>query len=210
MTNGFFITFEGGEGVGKTTQIAQLCERLRQKGQDVAQTREPGGTPHAEKIRGLLSDPELGHGWNPQAEIMLISAARAMHVDHLIRPSLKANKTVVCDRFTDSTWVYQGIVQKQPEAFIDILIEHATDDVAPDLTFILDLPAEEGLKRVRERGIRDHYDQQDETFYEQVRQGFLTIAGKYPERCVIINAMREPGEIADEIERITLERMDRV
>ncbi len=210
MTNGFFITFEGGEGVGKTTQIAQLCERLKQKGQDVVQTREPGGTPHAEKIRGLLSDPELGHSWNPQAEVMLISAGRAMHVDHLIRPSLMGGKTVVCDRFTDSTWVYQGIVQKQPEAFIDILIEHATDDVIPDLTFILDLPAEEGLKRVRERGIRDHYDEQDEEFYEQVRQGFLTIAGKYAERCVIIDAMREPGEIADEIERIALEHMNRV
>lgn len=210
MTNGFFITFEGSEGVGKTTQINFLRQRLEKAGQNVVQTREPGGTPHAEQIRDLLSHQDLGQGWCPEAELMLISAGRAMHMKELVAPALQDGKTVICDRFIDSTWVYQGILQKLPEAFIDILIEHSTNDMIPDLTLILDLPAKEGLKRVHERGIRDHYDQQDEAFYEQIRQGFLTIAEKHADRCVMINAMQEPAAIADEIERVVLERMNRV
>lgn len=207
MTNGFFITFEGGEGVGKTTQIKHLHDRLAARGHDIVQTREPGGTPHAEAIRNLLSDKELGPNWNHESEVLLISAARAMHIDHLIKPSLDLGKTVICDRYTDSTWVYQGIVQKQPAAFLDILIEHSTKDIMPDLTFVLDLPTEEGLRRVKERGIRDHYDEQGADFYEQIRHGFLSVAQKSPDRCVIINAMRDETEIADEIEAKVLERL---
>ncbi|MEM6781381.1 MAG: dTMP kinase [Pseudomonadota bacterium] len=207
MTNGFFITFEGGEGVGKTTQIKHLSERLEKQGHDTVQTREPGGTPHAESIRNLLGDTELGPTWDNESELFMFSAARSMHVKDIIQPALNSGKIVVCDRYTDSTQVYQGIDQGLPDDLMQTAIRYGSKNIYPNLTFILDLPAEEGLRRVKERGIRDHYDEQDEDFYEKIRQGFLSIADKEPERCVIINAMRDEQTIASEIESVTLERL---
>lgn len=210
MAKGFFITFEGGEGVGKTTQISRLSSALMGRGIPVITTREPGGTKEAEAVRALLSDAELGERWLPDAEAMLISAGRVMHVRTLIAPALESGKTVLCDRYTDSTRVYQGYVQNLPSVFIDILIERSTGGITPDLTFILDLPAEEGLKRVRARGVRDHYDKQDAAFYERIRQGFLEIAQEHPERCEVIDARQDADKVAAQILSLCLKRMNDV
>lgn len=210
MSKGYFITFEGGEGVGKTTQIERLETSLKEQGIDVVRTREPGGTEHAEIIRNLLSDPKLGPTWSHEAELMMFSAARAMHVRDLIKPALDAGKTVICDRYTDSTMVYQGFLQNQPLEYLNMLIDRSTKGVLPDLTLILDLPAEESIKRVKERGARDHYDEQDVEFYKQLRTGFLSVAEKNKERCVIIDAMQPVDDIAAEILKIAQERMPHV
>ena len=207
MSHGFFITFEGGEGVGKTTQIQYLCDALRSDGKDVLTTREPGGTPAAEKIRDILSDPDLGPTLPPAGEAMLIAAARAAHVQNVIRPALDGEKIVICDRFIDSTRVYQEIIQGQDKNFIDQIIQHATDGLEPNLTFIFDLPAKDVMARVQSRGVRDHYDDQDESFHTRIRDAFLSIAKNSPERCVIVDASRPINEIADKILAITKERM---
>jgi dTMP kinase len=207
MGTGFFISFEGGEGVGKTTQISRLVDTLEKAGHNVLRTREPGGTPHAEKLRNLLSDPELGPTWHPEAEAMIINAGRVMHVRDAIKPAMDAGQIVITDRFIDSTTVYQGHVQKLPMAFLQDLENTATDGLVPDLTLILDLPGEEGMKRVQARGARDHYDNQDIAFYEDIRQGFLEIARQNPERCVIIDAMQDINTIADSIKTVVLERL---
>ena len=208
MQQGFFITFEGGEGVGKTTQIQKLSEELSALGHDVIVTREPGGTPHAEAIRNLLSDPELGPHWLPKAEAMLISAARLMHVQDVIRPALSNGKIVISDRFIDSTQVYQGIVHQVADDFLSTLNAHSAKDIAPNLTFILDLNPEEGLKRVRARGVRDHYDEQGADFYEQIRQGFLKIAQDNPDRCEVIDASSSIDDIANDILTKTKEKLN--
>lgn len=199
MGKGLFISFEGGEGVGKTTQIKLLADTLKKLGQDVVTTREPGGTPHAETLRNLLSDKELGPHWAPEAEAMILNAARVMHVRDVIAPALESGKILITDRFVDSTDVYQGYIQKLPRDFLMDMEQAATKGLRPDITFILDLPGEEGMKRVQARGVRDHYDDQDAEFYESIRQGFLQIAAQNPERCVIINAMQDIEAIAEEV-----------
>jgi dTMP kinase len=207
MSKGFFITFEGGEGVGKSTQIAHLSKSLKEKGINTVQTREPGGTPQAEAIRNLLCSPEYSGTWTNESELLMYSAARSQHVHDVVLPALDKAQTVLCDRYVDSTCVYQGIVQGLPEELMNTVIKHSALNVFPDLTFILDLSAAEGLKRVRSRGIRDHYDDQDENFYEQIRQGFLTIAKENPDRCVIIDAQQDEQAIAKEIETLASERL---
>lgn len=207
MTNGYFITFEGGEGVGKTTQISMLADALKSQGYDVITTREPGGTPHAEAIRDLLSDPELGKGFLPEAEAYMFTAARHMHVQDVIKPALEAGKIVLCDRYIDSTLVYQGHVQGLDLKFLNDLVEKGSGGFLPNLTLIFDLSAEEGLKRVQERGIRDHYDEQDAGFYNKIRQGFLQQADQNKERCEIIDASKNIDEIANNIAAIVTERL---
>jgi len=193
---GCLITFEGSEGVGKSTQIKHLSERLKSEGHDVVVTREPGGTPAAEKIRGLLSDPEFGGKWSDHAELLLMFTARAEHVKDVIAPALEANKIILCDRYVDSTRVYQGHLVKIPMDFILELERRVAGGAMPHLTFILDMPVTEAMERVHARGAVDHYDQGDEALYQTLRDGFLDV-GKSESRCRVIDAMQEEGAIAD-------------
>jgi len=207
MNNPLFITFEGGEGAGKSTQIKAVAEHLSAEGRKPVVTREPGGTPAGEKIRGLLCDPDLGPKWSPESEAMLLNAARHMHVKDIIRPALDKGQIVLCDRYIDSTRVYQGFIQGLETDFIHRLEDDIIGKIRPDLTFILDLPVEKALERVNRRGTLDHYDQGDAAFHEQLRQGFLDIAAQEPERCRVIDADRNPVDITQEICEIITEKL---
>jgi dTMP kinase len=200
---GLFITFEGGEGSGKTTQIRLLADRLKAKGLPVITTREPGGTPEAEKIRSLLVNRD-GGDWTPVSEVLLLFAARSMHVEKLIRPALAAGKIVISDRFTDSTRAYQSYGHGLPIETVEAVNRTALGDFTPGLTFILDLPVETGLARAGKRMARDaskedRFEQLKTDFHERLRQGYLSIARKNPKRCVVIDATRPIDAIAAEI-----------
>ena len=199
MARGTFITFEGGEGVGKTTQIQKLADHLKADGHDVVLTREPGGTPAAEEIRNLLSHPDYGGKWDQKAEMLMMFVARAMHVRDLIAPALKAGKTVVCDRYIDSTRVYQGNLQNLGYDLIHKLEDEIVGDYRPDITIILDLDASKAMERVQSRGAEDHYDRESLEFYTALREGFLEIAQNEPDRCLVINADDEADKIAETI-----------
>jgi len=207
MTNGTFITFEGGEGVGKTTQIKKLEQHFTKAGHSVLLTREPGGTPAAEEIRTLLSDQNLGGHWTPEAELMLLFAARAMHIKDVIQPALEAGKIILCDRYIDSTRVYQGHLQGVDMTFILDLERKIVGQYIPDLTFIMDLEADAAMARVQSRGATDHYDRGDKAFYEALHSGFLQIAKDNSDRCVIIDASQDEEKIAADISNIADERL---
>ncbi len=187
MPSGKFITFEGGEGAGKSTQIKRLAGALETTGLSVVVTREPGGSSGAEKIRDMLLDPAAE--WDPPTEALLHFAARADHYTTKIAPALRAGAWVLCDRFADSTRAYQGYGLGLDMSAIEALYEIALDDFAPDLTIVLDIPVETGIKRMIERGADpDRYERMDAAFHERLRRGFLDIAEKYPARCAVINA----------------------
>jgi dTMP kinase len=196
---GRFITFEGGEGAGKSTQVARLVERLRAFGLEALATREPGGTPNAEALRKVLLEG-LVEKLSPASEAMIFSAARIDHLDKLIRPALARGAYVICDRFVDSTRAYQGGALS--ENVIDQLEKLAVGETMPDLTFILDLPAEEGMARANARrgdGKADRFESEAIEFHRGLRQAFLKIAEKNPQRCVVIDASRSVDEIAQDI-----------
>ena len=215
MSNsGFFITLEGGEGTGKSTQIKKLAALLEEKGRAVVVTREPGGTPEAEKIRNLFTQRDGGN-WTPVAECLLLFAARNMHVERLIKPSLADNRIVISDRFTDSTRAYQSYGHGLELDFIESLTQLSIGGFEPDLTFILDMDTEKGLGRAKERiaetgSGEDRFEQLDISFHERLRKGFLEIAERNPDRCVIIDASRSVEEIAEEMGRVALERIANV
>jgi dTMP kinase len=184
---GKFITFEGGEGAGKSTQIKRLGAALETIGISTTVTREPGGSPGAETIRGLLLDPDSK--WDAPTETLLHFAARADHYTTRIAPDLRDGNWVICDRFADSTRAYQGYGLGLPMEAIETLYEVALGDFVPDLTVILDIPVETGMARINDRdGSPDRYEQMDVTFHERLRQGFLEIAAREPDRCVVVNA----------------------
>ncbi len=189
---GRFITLEGGEGAGKSTQARLLAEWLRGQGFDVLQTREPGGSPGAERVRELLVTGATGR-WTPVGEALLHYAARAEHLERTIGPALAAGRWVVCDRFADSTAAYQGFGHGVDAQFIDSLYRAVVGEgFRPDLTLLLDLPVEEGLRRAAVRaGAESRYEQMTVEFHQRLRDGFLTIARAEPERCIIIDAI--PG-----------------
>ena len=193
MSRGRFITIEGGDGAGKSTQAERLCDALRTHGTAAVCTREPGGSPGAEEIRALLVSGEPGR-WDPMSEALLHFAARHDHLAHTVRPALERGEWVVSDRFADSTLAYQGYAQGLGRDVVVALYETAVGDVAPDLTLILDLPVETGLARARERGGADRYERMDAEFHQRLRDGFLDIARREPERCVVIDA--RPGRDA--------------
>jgi dTMP kinase len=202
-TSGLFITFEGGEGSGKTTQIKLLAERLKAEGGYVIATREPGGTPEAEKIRSLLVNRD-GGDWTPVAEVLLLFAARSVHVEKLIKPALAAGKTIICDRFTDSTRAYQSYGHGLPIETVENINQTTLNGFAPDVTFILDLPVETGLARAGKRlaqdaSKEDRFEKLKNDFHERLRQGYLDIAKKNPKRCVVINANQGVEAVAAEI-----------
>ena len=202
---GIFITFEGGEGAGKSSQISNLIDKLNKLDYDTVLTREPGGTAGAEAIRHVILSggaEKLG----ADVEAMLFSAARADHVDHVIRPALKAGKIVLCDRFFDSTRVYQGATGNVDMTFLYSLEKIACDDVWPDLTLILDLSAEEGMKRANARresdDVPDRFEKEAMESQEMRREAFRKIAEAEPERCKLIDASGTEKEVSKRIWRV--------
>jgi dTMP kinase len=180
-----FITLEGGEGAGKTTQSALLAEALTARGLDVLRTREPGGSPGAELLRGLLLGGTVD--WSPRAETLLHFAARAEHVAKTVQPALAAGTWVICDRFFDSTLAYQGYGQGADRSFIVSLI--GLLGIVPDLTLVLDVPEAVATERMRKRGgDTDRYERLDAAFHARVRQGFRDIAATQPDRCALLDA----------------------
>jgi len=208
---GRFITFEGGEGTGKSTQIRRLAERLRESGQTVVVTREPGGTPLAEEIRAyILSGAAEPLG--PEAETMLFAAARADHVDRVIRPALERGDWVLCDRFIDSTRAYQGSDGVDTH-LLNTLEKIALNGIRPDLTLVLDLPVEIGLARAARRrsgeeGPADRFERETVERHERRRELFLAIAAVEPERCIVIDANQTPDAVADAIWEGVRQRMN--
>jgi len=200
-----FITFEGGEGSGKTTQIQLLKDYFESQDRDVVVTREPGGTVEAEKIRELLVQRDGGN-WTPTAEALLFFTARHMHVETKIKPALKSEKIVICDRFTDSTIAYQGYGH---EFDLDILkqIQHVSiGDFQPDITLILDIDVKSGLARAGDRmqgddnsNTEDRFERMKINFHENLRQGYLTIAKQNPDRCCIVNAGQSIEDVHSDI-----------
>lgn len=197
-TGGLFITFEGGEGTGKSTQVRRLAARLRQAGLEVLTTREPGGSPRAEAIRTLLLSGRA-KPFGVFAETVLFAAARADHVETSIRPALEAGAAVLCDRFVDSTRVYQGEVSGVGRMAVTALEQAATQGLAPDLTLLLDAPPGTGLARARGRrapgAAADRFEGEGESYHERVRAAFLAIAHQEPERCIVIDADAGPDEV---------------
>ena len=188
MTRGKFITLEGGEGTGKSTQARRLVQRLRDLGHEVAQTREPGGSPGAEDIRNLVLNGEAER-WSPRTETLMMFAARSDHLERTIRPALDAGSWVVCDRFADSSRAYQGAGGGVPLGFIEQLDAAIVGADQPDLTVVFDLPVELGLERAFGRGLFEvRFESKGLAFHQRLRDGFLQIAHDHPERCVIIDA----------------------
>jgi dTMP kinase len=188
MARGRFITFEGGEGAGKSTQLKRLVARLQTQGLEVVATREPGGSPGAESIRELVLKGAADR-WSPVTETLLMYAARRDHIERVIRPALERGAWVVCDRFADSTRAYQGAAGGTDPDLISALERHILEDVTPDLTLIFDLPVEAGLARAHARaGSEMRFESKGEAFHQRLREGFLAIAGAEPERCAVIEA----------------------
>lgn len=206
VKRGLFITFEGIEGSGKSTQIKAMADWLRKKGLRVVLTREPGGTPLASRIRSLLLDGRT-KGITPTVELLLYEIARRDHVGKVIRPALERGAIVLCDRFTDATEAYQGYGRGLSPKIIDSFNRLATGGLRPDLTFLLDLPARTGLKRVKKRGHRpDRLERESLRFHERVRRGYLARARREKRRFRIIDARRSRKEICHEL-RHALEKL---
>lgn len=188
--NGLFITFEGGEGSGKSTQLRYLSDRLQGEGHDVLVTREPGGTPEAEKLRALFVNPAMGD-WSVMEQALLIICARAHHVRTLIQPFLDKGGIVLCDRFVDSTRVYQGYAGELGDKVIRELHKSYTHDIWPDKTFLLDLDPTIGLSRVAQRGgaeAQQRFEGYDMAFHQSIREGFLSCAEQERKRFAVIDA----------------------
>lgn len=208
MTQGFFISFEGGEGAGKSTQIRRLADRLQAAGHDVVVTREPGGSPGAEAIRELLVNGAADR-WSPVTETLLMYAARRDHVERVIRPALSRGAIVLCDRFADSTRAYQGAGGDAPASLIASLEDHVLGGTIPDLTLILDLPAEVGLQRAEARGGAARFESKGLAFHERLRAGYLEIARREPDRCVVIEANAEVDAVTAAISDAVDQKLER-
>ena len=209
MPEGRFVTFEGGEGVGKSTQVERLRQKLEERGILVVTTREPGGSPRAERIRESLLSGEAKR-FGPFAEALMFSAARMDHLDQTIRPALERGAFVLCDRFADSTRAYQGVLGEIDEGLIEELECTVVGQTRPDLTFILDVPADVGLERASHRRGgegADRFEAEDRSFHDRLRQAFLAIAEREPKRCAVINADADVDTVADEIWRMVEQRL---
>jgi dTMP kinase len=194
VRRGRFITFEGGEGTGKSTQCRRLADRLAASGREVVVTREPGGSPGAEAIRRLVLEGAADR-WSPAAETLLMYAARADHLERTIRPALASGAWVVCDRFIDSTRAYQGAGGHAPAGLISSLEREVAGGDRPDLTLVLDLDVQAGLARAAGRDALDRFESMDLGFHERLRQAFLDIARADPARCAVVPAHGAPGEV---------------
>ena len=205
---GRFITLEGGEGTGKSTQIRRLAVALQAKGIDVLATREPGGSPGAEEIRKLMVEGEPGR-WDAITETLLAYAARADHVARTIGPALKEGRWVISDRFSDSTYAYQGAGRGLDRETIRRIDSAVLDDFAPDLTLVLDLDVAIGLSRANARaGAENRFEKFGTEFHEKLRQAFLDIARRFPERCRVIDASGTEDEVGEAIFTAVQRRFD--
>jgi len=205
-----FVTFEGGEGAGKSTQIRRLAESLRARGHDVLLTREPGGSPGAEAVRHVLLSG-AAEAFGTRMEAILFAAARNDHVEEVIRPALMTGKVVLCDRFMDSSRVYQGVTGNLESEFIEALQRVAVNGIVPDCTLVFDLPALAGLERARRRGAAgdvapDRFEKEELETHEKRREAFLDIAAREPDRCHVIDATRSEEVIAAEVLETALHR----
>ena len=203
------MSFEGTEGVGKTTAIEQLCARLQARGIDYLRTREPGGSPFAERLREILLDPNTAI--NDDTELLLMFAARCDHMQQVILPALQRGTWVICDRFTDSTVAYQGFGRADGDAIvrakINMLIEQFVVQL-PALTLWLDLPVSEGMARANKRSAADRFEQQATEFFTRVHQGFSVLASEQPERIQRINASGSTNEVSARIWQTIEEKLD--
>lgn len=207
MARGKFITFEGGEGAGKSTQVKRLAEALTQTGIDVLTTREPGGAPGAEEIRRLLVDGATGR-WQPMTEALLHYAARREHLDATVIPALIDGRWVISDRFADSTMAYQGYGHGLGREAILRLHDVVGGDVQADLTLILDIDVANGLARARGRaGGEDRYERMEPAFHERLRDGFREIAQREPARCVIVDASGDEDAVHAAVKAVVIERL---
>jgi dTMP kinase len=229
MNRGRLITFEGGEGAGKSTQVQYLRDRLSTSGVDIVTTREPGGTAFAEQVRAFILSPDTApHA--PLAEALLFTAARADHIAAVIGPAIASGRWVLCDRFTDSTRAYQGAAGGVEQEKLRVLEDVVLGTMQPDLTFMLDIPAEVGLGRAKQRAQRaiaarraysgwpppesefadaagtDVYESREFAFHERLRAGFLEIAREEPDRCIVVDAQQSELEIAEAIWRAVVDR----
>lgn len=196
---GFFVAFEGPEGAGKSTQIEAFVARLQAAGVSPVQTREPGGTRAGDRIRGVILDPDLDIA--PLTEFLLYSASRAQLVRERIAPALQGGRTVVTDRFSGASLAYQGYGRGLDRAFIEALSRRATDGLVPDVTILLDIAVDEGMRRVAQRGARDRLEQATSGFHERVRTGFLDIASREPSWHVV-DATENPAIVAERIWKV--------
>jgi dTMP kinase len=198
---GLFITFEGGEGCGKSTQIGALKARLEAMDKTVVQTREPGGTALGEYVRSLLQHDDAGHGMSPETELLLFAASRAQHVRELIAPAIAQGQIVLCDRFLDSTTVYQGVARAIDSRQVNTINQLAIGDTKPDLTILIDLPPEIGLARVHARsdGQLDRMEKEAIEFFQAVRQGYLDLAKSEPKRFLVLDGSQTVEELETQI-----------
>jgi len=206
VSRGRFITLEGGEGAGKSTQVRRLAAWLAERGIEVIATREPGGSAGAEAIRALLVEGATDR-WDAVTETMLHFAARRDHLRVTILPALERGAWVISDRFADSTRAYQGMVQEAGDDVVERLYAIAVGDLRPDLTLMLDLPVEKGLARAAERGGENRYERMGSAFHERLRLAFLDIAAGDPGRCVVVDADDDVDAITDRIAAVVAERL---
>lgn len=207
---GFFITLEGPEGSGKSTQAVRLAAALRQAGYSVIRTREPGGTALAETIRRALLSASSRELVTAATEALLILAARSQHVAHIITPALRRGQIVVCDRFSDSTLAYQGYGRAVNMPWLRGANDMASGGLLPDLTLLFDLPASVGLARRRKaRKEQNRLDRESEKFHRKVRQGFLALARQAPRRITVIDARQRPDDIANATQALVFKRLSR-
>lgn len=202
---GLFITFEGPEGAGKSTQLARLVQALQGRGLSVTVTREPGGTPLGTRVREVLLDPALD--MHPLPEFLLYSASRAQLVQDVIRPALSRGEVVVCDRYFDSSLAYQGAGRGLPLELLRGITQEVTGGLIPDLTLLLDLDPEIGLERAAARGQPDRLERADLAFHQRVRQGFLQLARQEPERFVVLEAASTVDALQEQVWAAVQERL---
>ncbi len=205
---GIFISFEGMDGCGKSTQIKELRRRLRPLGDRVVLTREPGGTVLGEEIRKLLQRAGEGPDISDRAELLLFMASRAELVSQVLRPSLRQGKCIIADRFLDSSTIYQGVARGLGPEIVAQVNRFAVEDCLPDVTFLMDIDPEEARARMMERGNRNRMESLPDTFFEEVREGYLALAKAEPARIVVVEATDKVGRISDTIWNVLQQRFD--
>lgn len=204
---GLFITLEGGEGVGKSTNMAFVGDFLRTNNVDFIETREPGGTALAESLRAILLAKQSEENWSEMAELLIIFAARAQHLQQVILPAIESGVTVLCDRFTDATYAYQGGGRDMGFEAIATLEQLVQQDLRPDLTILLDAPLEVGMQRARERSELDRFESEQLTFFQKVRNAYLARASQEPSRFAVVDASQTLAAVQTELKQVLSQRL---